>query len=222
MFKADALQAVPILDVVLAELLAQTPATGLSGANLRFAVNSLRVNAEAIVMADAVGPPLQNIFVIAVGNGISLGQMESIRGVAIAQSATLPGAILVRDSLVHYCLFSEGVITAAMDFVSRDDVEAVRQIINDAYSVSEESAADAMDQATYSVLVAGHAAIGYDLTQRAQPLPQMLMFQFAASLPTLTAAYKLYADASRADELRNQNHVIHPAFMPATGRALSA
>jgi hypothetical protein len=222
MFKADAQQAVPILNTVLTELLAQTPASGLAGANLRFAVNSLRVNAEATLMADAVGPLLQNIFGMVVNNGIALGQMETVRGVAMAQSATLPGAILVRDSLVYYCLFSEGMITAAMDFVSRDDVEAVRQTINDAYSAAEENAADAMDQATYGVLVAGHAAIGYDLTQRAQPLPQMLNFQFAASLPTLTAAYKLYADASRADELRDQNHVVHPAFMLPTGRALSA
>ena len=50
----------------------------------------------------------------------------------------------------------------------------------------------------------------------------MLNFVFAASLPTLVAAYKLYADASRADELRDQNKVVHPAFMLPTGRALSA
>jgi hypothetical protein len=222
MFKADAQQAVPILNAVLVELLAQTPASGIAGANLRFAVNSFRVNAEAIVMGDASGAPLQNIFVLAVNSGISLGQMEAVRGVAIAQSATLPGAILIRDSLVHYSLFSEGMITASMDFVSRDDVEAVRLVINNAYATAEENAADAMDQATYGVLVAGHAAIGYDLTQRAQPLPQMLNFQFAAPLATLTAAYKLYADASRADELRDQNHIVHPAFMLPTGRALSA
>jgi prophage DNA circulation protein len=37
----------------------------------------------------------------------------------------------------------------------------------------------------------------------------------------LVAAYKLYADASRADDLREQNQVVHPAFMPPTGYALS-
>lgn len=222
MFKADAQQAVPIADAVLAALVAQTPASGVAGANLRFAINSFRANAETIIKTDAAGPPLQSIFQSAVNNGINLAQMEVVRGVAAAQAATLPGAILVRDSLIHYCLFSEGFITSAMTFVSRDDVEAVRQTINEAYASAEEAAADAMDQVTYGVLVAGHAAIGYDLTQRAQPLPQMLNFQFAMALSTLVAAYKLYADASRADELRDQNHVVHPAFMLPVGRALSA
>jgi prophage DNA circulation protein len=34
-------------------------------------------------------------------------------------------------------------------------------------------------------------------------------------------AYKLYDDASRCDELRQENKVVHPAFCPPTGRALS-
>jgi hypothetical protein len=221
MFKADALQAVPIVNTVLVEMLAQTPASGRVGSDLRFAINWLRVNVEMLLIDDAVGPLLQEIFGLAVSNGIDLGRMEVIRRLALAQPAALPGAILVRDSLVYYSLFSEGLIVAEMTFVSRDDVEAVRQVINDGYGAAEEATADAMDQATYRALVAGHAAIGYDLTQRAQPLPRMLSFQFVESLPTLTAAYKLYADASRADDLRYQNHVIHPAFMPRTGRALS-
>jgi prophage DNA circulation protein len=49
----------------------------------------------------------------------------------------------------------------------------------------------------------------------------MLNFAFAESLTTLVAAYRLYADAGRADELRDENHCIHPAFLRPTGRALS-
>ena len=49
----------------------------------------------------------------------------------------------------------------------------------------------------------------------------MLDFQFAAIRPTLIQSYRLYADASRADELREENNVVHPAFAPRNGRALS-
>jgi prophage DNA circulation protein len=35
-------------------------------------------------------------------------------------------------------------------------------------------------------------------------------------------AYKLYQDASRADEIRAENKTVHPAFAQATGIALSA
>jgi prophage DNA circulation protein len=41
-------------------------------------------------------------------------------------------------------------------------------------------------------------------------------------MPTLVMAYRLYADASRGDELRAENKVVHPAFSPAAGLALSA
>jgi prophage DNA circulation protein len=35
-------------------------------------------------------------------------------------------------------------------------------------------------------------------------------------------AYRLYTDASRADDVRDENKVVHPAFCPMTGLALSA
>jgi prophage DNA circulation protein len=41
-------------------------------------------------------------------------------------------------------------------------------------------------------------------------------------LPTLSIAYKLYSDASRADEIRSENKVVHPAFCPMSGHGLSS
>jgi prophage DNA circulation protein len=50
----------------------------------------------------------------------------------------------------------------------------------------------------------------------------MVQFAFGGSMPTLVMAQRLYADASRADELRDENKVVHPAFMLPTGMALSS
>jgi prophage DNA circulation protein len=221
MFKQDAEEAAPIVDAVLAELFAQVPSQGTAGTTFRTAVNSVRVNAAFLLGTDAIGPPLENVFRLAQAAGATLPQMEQVRAVAAAFSPITIGAILVRDSLVQYALATEGMIMAGMTFVSRDDVEALRPQINAEFADAEEQAADSMDS-IYQTLVALHAAISYFLTQTAQPLPRMLNFAFAAPLPTLVAAYKLYADASRADELRDQNKVVHPAFMLPTGRALSA
>jgi prophage DNA circulation protein len=221
LFKADAQEAIPICDAVLVALLAQAPASGLPGADLRLAANSFRVNAEAILMADAAGAPLANIFQLSQANGISLPQMEYVRNVAVSQPAVSAGAILIRDSLVQFALITEGSIIGAMTFTSRDDVEATRATINAAFAPSEEAAADSMDSTTYMALITLHAAIGYFLTLTAQPLPQMLSFVFATPLPTLVASYKLYSDASYADQLRAENKCIHPAFLQPTGRALA-
>jgi prophage DNA circulation protein len=221
MFKADAKESVPICNTVLGILLAQTPTQGLTGASLRQAVSTFRVNAMPWLMANAAGPPLESIFRMAQTAGITLPQMEVVRIAADSQPAVSDGAILVRDSLVQYALYMEGLIIQDMTFVSRDDVDATRLIVNSAYAPAEEAAADAMDSATYQALINAHAGIVYFLTQTAQPLPMMLNFQFATPMPTLVAAYKLYADASRGDDLLAQNHVVHPAFMHPTGRALS-
>lgn len=221
MFKADAQEAVSIVDAVLEVLISQTPTTSSEGSNMRVAVNSFRSDALVLLMADEAGTPLQDIFQLSKTNGISFPQMEVVRKFALDQTAVSVGATLIRDSLVQYSLATEGYILANMNFVSRDDVEATRTVVNSAFAVSEEAAADAMDTAMYQQLVKLHAAASNFLTQTAQPLPRMLSFVFAASLPTLVAAYRLYTDASRADELRDQNRVVHPAFMRPTGRALS-
>ena len=49
-----------------------------------------------------------------------------------------------------------------------------------------------------------------------------MRFAFARPLSTLVAAYRLYDDASRCDDLRAENRVVHPAFMRQDGYALSA
>ena len=79
-----------------------------------------------------------------------------------------------------------------------------------------------MDQMTFQTLVALHGSVTNHLVTTARPLPRMLNFQFFEPLPSLVMAYKLYDDASRCDELREENKVVHPAFCPMTGQALSA
>jgi prophage DNA circulation protein len=221
MYKWDAQEAEPICKAVLSAILMQAPTQGRPGSDLRTAVGDFLADAETFLITDTAGPPLENIFRLSQTNNISFSQMEYVRGVAISQNAVSPGAILIRDALVKYSLATEGLILANTTFVSRDDVEAARSVVNAAFAPSEEAAADAMDSQSYQSLINLHAAISYYLTQTAMPLPQMLNFAFAGPLSTLVAAYRLYTDASRADELLAENHVVHPAFMRPTGRALS-
>jgi prophage DNA circulation protein len=221
MYKADATEAARICDIVLKELIAQGSISGPDASAVRTAVSLFRINAQSILMADAAGAYLENIYRLAQSNGITLPEMDYVRGVAAAQSAISVGAVLIRDALVLYALATEGMIIAGMTFTSRDDVEAVRLMINASFAPMEETIADAMDQVGYQTIIACHAAINHHLTQTAMPLPRMLNFAFAAPLSTLVAAYRLYADASRADELRDGNSVVHPLFMLPSGRALS-
>ena len=92
---------------------------------------------------------------------------------------------------------------------------------NPAFDQAEEVAADEMALVVYRALVSLHAAVTFHLYETARPLPQMLDFKFAAPRPTLVLSHRLYDTAARADELREENKVVHPAFAPREGRALA-
>ena len=81
--------------------------------------------------------------------------------------------------------------------------------------------ADEMALVTYKTLVALHAAVTFHLYETARPLPQMLNYSFGTPRPTLVLSHRLYDTAARADQLREENKVVHPAFAPRAGRALA-
>ena len=222
MEKPDVTESVPICEAVLKHILAISPTSGRSGSDLRTAIGDFLGYAGILLRYDLAGPPLGTIFDLARAAGITLAMLEDVRRLAEAQFAISVGAILTRDSLIHFTLAAEGFVLADMAFVSRNDVDVVRNAVNLAFQPVEELAADSMDQQGYMGAVSLHAAIIAYLVQTARPLPRILDFSFNRVMTTLTIAYRLYSDAGRADELRKENHNIHPAFMLPAGRALSS
>jgi len=222
MFKEDAKEAVPIADLVLNTLLAVTPLRGRTGSDLRTAIGAFKANAQYLIQTDQSGPPLADIFDKARLAGVLATQLDVVRGIAVAQTPQTLGATLIKNAFIEFTLATECWIYAETTFASRNDVEATRQIMNAAFAPMEEIVADNMDYATYRALIELHAALSYHLVSTARPLPRMLSFQFAYPNATLYFAYRLYADAGRADELRDENAVVHPAFMRPQGVGLSS
>jgi prophage DNA circulation protein len=221
MFRPDAKEAAPIVIATLDALLSWSPTRGRPGSDLRTAAGYVQANVDQLLQADTLGPPLVDCFNLSYKTGVTLQQMNQVQLVAAAQTATLVGAIMVKNGLIELALSIEGKIIADMTFVSRDDVELTKKRVNEVFTPMEEEVADEMDAMTYRALISLHAAITFHLYETARPLPQMLNFRFAMSLPTLIIAQRLYADAGRADELREENKVVHPAFMLPSGRALA-
>lgn len=221
MFKDEATEAAPIIETTLKALLAWAPTRGREGADLRAAVNQVRVNVLPLLQSDSIGPPLANCFQLALTSGISLAQMENVRATAAAELPTSAGAIVIRDSLIQLALVSQARVLVVMRFNSRDDVERVRTMINTSFASIEEDLADRLDAMTYRAVVELHAAISFYLVETARPLPRMLRFAFNLPLSSLVIAQKLYHDAGRADEIRQENRIVHPAFCQRSGRALS-
>jgi len=222
MKRADANEAAPLVDRMLANLVATVPPKGRAGSEARTAIGDARANAFMLCITDALGPPLIRCFTLARLGGASLAQLEVVRQAIAAEATATLGGALVKNCGIRLCLATQARMLSAMDFVSRQDVDAIKQQLQPAFQDAEEIAADAMDQATFAALIALHGATVNHLVATARPLPRMLNFQFYEPLPSLVIAHRLYDDAARADELRNENKVVHPAFCPQTGRALSA
>jgi prophage DNA circulation protein len=222
MYKADVNEAVPICQRVLSYALTTVATRGRPGSDVRTAIGSFIANAPTLLRNDQAGPPLADVFDKLMAAGITLPQLAAVRAQAELEAPLTVGALLVKNSLIHFTYSTGGFVLVNTTFTSRDDVDRVRQQMNDAFAVMEEVAADDMDQEIFQALIRLHAAIMFYLIETARPLPRMLNFQFASpSLPTLIIAYRLYADARRADELRAENKVVHPAFARPFGRALS-
>lgn len=223
MFKDEVIEAKPIVVALADALLQWAPSRGRQGADLRAKAGMIKVNVDHLLGDNKLGEPIAQLFDLAIEGGITLAKIESVRkDIELHFKPVSVGAIVVKGCLIQLILVAEGKIIADMNFRSRQDVEAVQEAMNEAFNEAAEEAADRLDSMTYRAIVALHAAITFFLIEVARPRPRMMTFRFNQPMTTLTAAYRLYADASRADELIYENRVVHPLFMKQIGRSLSA
>ena len=226
MNKVDAKEAEPIIQSILSDLLLLVPTQGVEGSAARTQIGDTQANALEWILVDLIAIPLDLCFqlsvdAVAVPLSEAIIGFEQVRRNAQAKAATTVGGIFARDYAILLCLAAEAQILSMMTFQSREQVERIRKASQPAFSYSEETTADAMDQMGYRAVVSLHAAVTNHLVVTALPLPRVLNYQFAHPFPSLVMAQKLYQDPSRADEMRDGNNVVHPAFMPPLGSALS-
>ena len=222
MKSSDVREAADIVRVAISMLLqTSNNQIGRAGSDLRRACGDLATNAEVYITYNQIAPKLAYCFNQARVTGATVDEFNRIQEAMVAETPVSLVAVLMTQACAAFSLQQLSLALTAVTFTSRQDVDAVIPEINMAFDAAEESAADEMALVSYRTLIALHAATTFYLYQTARPLPQMLDFQFAAIKPTLIQSYRLYADASRADELRDENKVVHPAFAPRIGQALS-
>lgn len=218
----DASEAFGVLDLMLTALLGTLSGqTGRQGSALRYAVGDLRAVGLAQIQAGTLGLPLVNCFLLAYYAGADLDGMDRVRAAMMELTPSGDPAKAIAASGIRFALGRSAAILASRTLTSLDAVKAALSRINDAFEAAEEFAADNRAPTVYQALIALHAAVVLDLTTRGRPLPKMVAFTFAKVMTSHALANRLYGDAGRADELRQENSIIHPAFCPPAGVALS-
>ena len=222
MYRTDVLEAAPIVLRLLNHLAACIPAAGVGGSSARTAIGDTAAIVTSLLSNNTLGPPLANCFNQVMLAGASQPQIDQVRVLTSVETPKTLGGAMVQNAGIYLCMATEAQIIASMTFTSRQDVEAIKVTLRAPFNAAEALAADNMDQASFMALIGLDAAITNFLVTTARPLPRMTGYQFATSLPSLVIAYRLYQDASRADQVVQENRVVHPAFCPPTGIALSA
>jgi hypothetical protein len=184
-------------------------------------IGRVTANARMLLYYDQIGAPLDLCFDLTRQAGCDLPHMDEIRVLLDVETPKTLGATMIRDRSINFALCQEGKIISNMSFVSRQDVDDLITQIQIPFNKAEEVAADTMDQMDYQGIIELRAAIVNFLVSTSRPLPSMLSYQFAKPLPSLVISHRLYGDASRYDEIRAENKVVHPAFCPSIGQALS-
>jgi prophage DNA circulation protein len=222
MNKPDIVEATPLIERLLANLSAIISDKGAAGIAASVAIGQTAVDAAYLCRTDGIGAALDNCFNLVRQTGPSLQQMGTVRILLMTETPLTLGALLVRNMAIFLAFAQQAVIISQMVFRSRQDVDALITVMQKPFAEVEELAADTMDNVAYRAIVELHAAVVNHLVQTARPLPEMLAYQFADPLPTLVISQRLYGDASRYDEIRAENKIVHPAFCPLNGEALSA
>jgi prophage DNA circulation protein len=194
---------------------------GRPGSLVRLAAGDLIADAETLIENAAIAAPLANLFNLVRLAGATALEMDVVRQHTVAVYATYNAALSVQNAAIRFALVQCARILAAATLKSRPEVDAYLDRMNAAFEQAEIVAANSLDQASYRSITGLHAAVTYDLTTRARPLPQIVTYDFGLSKPALWISQRLYSDATRSDELIDENKPVHPAFVQMPIRALS-
>jgi len=151
----------------------------------------------------------------------TLVTMDRVRKAALAEKPGSLPAVQTVLAIVRMTLAMEARIVAYMDFRSREEVDAIALQMNAAFSETSEIAADDLDAATYMLITRLHGDVVRHLAERGRQLPRVISYKVQVAMPSLRMAQRAYSNPARYLELINENHVVHPAFMPREGKMLA-
>lgn len=214
-------EAVEIIDRMLAALMTGMPMTGSSGSDLRRIVGKLKAGSEDSIKAATIGTDLQTCFDAALAAGATLTNMDNVRIAMLNETPRYYIGAAVASTAIVFTLVEQTRMITAMTFVSRADASMVMDKMIEIFDTAKLAMSNMMTGLNYEYTVALCASLIQHLAASERQLPRIVDYTLPVNLPSLTIANFLYADATRSDEIINENKVVHPAFCPRSIVALS-
>lgn len=220
--KAELVEAQGIIQRVAPWILASMQVkTGQDAARLRQFIGDLVLNGIAYIDDSTLTTRVSIYMTMARDLGASYTTMAQVRAAASEEAPVGIPAIAVKFLFVVMSLALESVILMNTSFKSSDEAGVVADAYMVAFDAAAEEAADTPNVNAYMKIIMLKGALAQYFAERGRRLPRIVAYEFAKPLPALVMAHKLYQDASRAQELIDENHIINPVFCPVSGSALA-
>lgn len=120
-----------------------------------------------------------------------------------------PVAVL-RPYIAQALSLEDALATARQDFSTGDDALKTR----DTVLAGLDSVAPFVDDVYFAALGDVRLSVARDLTTRGGELPRVTHTVLPATVPSVVAAYCVYGDAKREQELVSRNRIRHPGRVP--------
>ncbi|WP_375791176.1 hypothetical protein ACE102_07440 [Bradyrhizobium sp. vgs-9] len=219
----EADECIAIVQRIAPVILATVPSSrkGAAASELRHAVGYMVAHAGDLLASHGFAEQMRSCLDQARMIGATLVAMGQIRSAALGESPiSLPATMTVLCT-VRLCLAQEARIVGELVFTSRDDASNAAAEMTAAFSDAAEVASDDLDAGSYMAIINLQASVIKRLADVGRTLPRVITYRYPQVMPALTMAQRAYADGDRAQELIAENKVVHPAFMPMTGRMLA-
>jgi prophage DNA circulation protein len=195
--------------------------SGADTSNLRRLVGKLLASDAAVTDSASFATEFKACLDEARNAGATWQSMGRVRLAALAETPQSLSATVLVQAIVRLSLAQEARLITLLTFTSRDDVENVARTIGAAFDQAAEVAADDLQAGIYMAIIGLQADVTKYLTDQGRQLPRVIQYHFAQVMPALAMSQRVYSTGSRSDELRLENKVVHPAFMPMDGRMLA-
>lgn len=213
----------PLVNRMLDNLsLASSSQVGVTGVELRRKIGNVRAFYSEYLRDGVFASNLLACFTVAREGNAKLSSFVLVREQLLLEVPVGDVSKYIVQVGIGFCLGSESRTITEIEFTSRDDVEAMMATMKIAFDKARELAADVIDSASYQNLTFLAGALTSHLVNVSRPLPRMVTFKMNETMPALAYSQRVYYTADRAEEIVAENHVIHPAFVPAEIRGLAS
>jgi hypothetical protein len=221
MIKAERVEGLEISKRLMKALMSFSISNTGAGAGLRSAVGQYLVDFYVLVDSRTHGSALYACFETARGAGATLASMDNVRIAALDEAPQFNLGLMIVNAAVIFSFVEQSQIIAGMEFSSRVQVDVLMDAMSKIIETVKVDKADSFVSSDYQNFVALAALLIQHLSSTERQLPRVVTYNSTVHFPSLTLANRIYADASRSDELIAENKTVHPAFMQRDIIALS-